>query len=193
MHISRSRAAVAAACGAALVLTSVSAAEAAAPRQAPPAGAVLSGATEGGGYGAGPSAADLRRATADGALAAGITIPKCQGTYKMPIADVTLKESLKGGIPWQVGLGKKLNSNLGTVNFRTQIFADGHEVAGNGTQKQKWNYKFHGTVKRTFVRQDNKKKFTLQKGRVVSFFWNWHSAAKPNVEGYRYVICQFQP
>ncbi|KNB53404.1 hypothetical protein [Streptomyces caatingaensis] len=192
MHISRSRAAAAAACGAALVLASVSGAEAAAPRQAPPAGTIA--AAQGGGYGK-PSAAELRRATARpaAAAAAGLTIPKCQGSWSLPIADVTTKESLKGGVSWQVGLSKKRNASMGTVNFRTQIFADGHEVAGTGTQKQKWNYKFHGTVPRTFVRADNKKKFTLPQGSVVSFFWTWKSVAKPGLEGYRYTICQFQP
>lgn len=191
MHISRSRVAVAAACGAALVFGSVSGAQAAAPRQAPARG-VLAAEGQGGGLGA-PSAADLRRATARPSAGAAMTIPRCQGTWNQTIAGVTVKESLKGGIPWKVALTKKLNSPMGTVNFRTQIFADGHEVAGNGTQKRKWDYNFHGTVPRTFVRADNKKKFTLPEGRVVSFFWTWQSVSKPNYEGYRYVICQFQP
>ncbi|WP_171169040.1 hypothetical protein [Streptomyces sp. I05A-00742] len=107
------------------------------------------------------------------------------------IADATFRETGKG-ISWKVALSKR-NAGMGVVNFKTQIFGDGHEMAGIKAQKQKWNYNFHGELPRSFVWKDNNKKYTLPKGSIVSFFWTWRSTAKPDQHGYRYVNCTYLP
>lgn len=132
--------------------------------------------------------ADTR--TTSGAAAA--KYPKCRGTFKHAVADVTLQESMKHGIPWIVKL-RKANSKFGVINFSAQIYANNRQANVYQPHVEPWNYQFHGPLPRTFSIVRSSKKYTMPRGATVSFLWTWYSVAKPTQGAYRYVTCTFKP
>ncbi|MEU9126153.1 hypothetical protein AB0C96_41190 [Streptomyces sp. NPDC048506] len=199
------RIAVAAACGAALLLTTTGAAQAEipAPASSPSTGdvaALLAQMREQGIAQAGGSLADLRKqAAAAGprttatAMAAKSKLPKCRGTFKHAAATVVLQESMKHGIPWVVKL-TAANAPQGRVNFNAKIFANKREanVYQEHPNKQWW-YQFHGPLPRKFDVKGSKKDYKMQRGDDVSFLWTWRSVRDPRSGGYRVVNCEFKP
>lgn len=137
----------------------------------------------------------LQRQVADAGTesgAAAAKYPKCRGTFKHAVADVTLQESMKHGIPWIVKL-RKANSKFGVINFSAQIYANNHQANVYQPHVEPWNYQFHGPLPRPFSVVKSSKKYTMPRGATVSFLWTWYSVAKPTQGAYRYVNCTFKP